>query len=419
MFASLRERDFRLLWLSNLAATFSMHMQVVARGWLIYDMTGSPLKLTWVMLSFMLPSVLFSLAGGLLADRLQKKWVMVGGQLLNACATALLAGIVHGGHVTFWHFIGFGVFNGTVMAISMPSRMAMVPEVVGRDSVVNAMALQSATFNLARILGPVLAGMLLAGMQGAGLPAARAVGVVFFVIAALSLLAVLATAQLHYRGAPAAGSRDRGMLADVAEALRYARDDRLVPGLLVMGVLPMTFGFTATFLLPAYNKDVLHGGPDDLGLLTAAMGSGALLGSLALARHGHAGARGRLMFALGYAWALCLGAFALSGNLLLSLLAGALTGLCGALVGSLNMAVTQLAVREEIRGRVLSIMMMSHGLQPLFVIPVSLLAEVAGIDVALLLSAVLLAASMAWIARAFPALRTLDTGDGGRSGAAG
>ena len=120
-----------------------MQMQMVARGWLIYDMTASPMALTWVMLSFMLPSVVFSLAGGVIADRLRKRSIMIVSGIFNTIATAALAAIVYSGEVTFWHFIYFGVFNGTVLALSMPARASVTPEIVGRDQVVNAMALQS------------------------------------------------------------------------------------------------------------------------------------------------------------------------------------------------------------------------------------------------------------------------------------
>ncbi len=116
-----------------------------------------------------------------------------------------------------------------------------------------------------------------------------------FVITGLYTVSVFAMARLGYRGAP----RDRpaqSPLADIAEGFRYRRDDRIIPGLLVMGIVPMTFGFTATFFLPAYNKDILHGGPQALGLLMTAMGVGALGGSFLLARLGDMGGKGRLMF---------------------------------------------------------------------------------------------------------------------------
>ena len=105
MFQSLAIRDFRYLWMGSVCASFAMQMQIVARGWLIYDMTGSPMALTWVMLSFMLPSFLFSLGGGVIADRARKKAIMIISQSLNTAATVLLAWIVVTDQVTFWHFI--------------------------------------------------------------------------------------------------------------------------------------------------------------------------------------------------------------------------------------------------------------------------------------------------------------------------
>ena len=271
MFQALAIRDFRLLWTSNIAASFAMQMQMVARGWLIYDMTESPLALTWVMLSFMLPSLLFSLLGGVIADRMQKKAIMITSQILNTVATAVLATIVYNGDVTFWHFIYFGLFNGTVLSFSMPARSAVIPEIVGREVVVNAMALQSATFNLSRILGPTLAGVLIAVFAAGDTTSTTGVGIVFFVIAALYLVSVTMTALLNYQGHPER-SREATMLADVAEGFQYMRQERVILGLLIMGFLPMTFGFTASFLLPVFNSEVIGGGPEDLGYMLTAMG---------------------------------------------------------------------------------------------------------------------------------------------------
>ena len=409
MFSSLAIRDFRFLWLSSLAASFAMQMQMVARGWLIYDMTSSPLALTWVMLSFMLPSFLFSLAGGLIADRMRKKSIMVVSQLLNTAATALLATIVYLGDVTFWHFIWFGLFNGTVLSISMPARFSVAPEIVGRERVVNAMALQSSTFNLSRILGPALAGGLIALFAAGDTTSTAGVGLVFYVIAGLSLVSVLCTALLRYRGDPTrTGNTTVG--ADLREGFQYMKTERVVLGLLLVGLVPMTFGFVPTFLMPAFNADVIGGGPDHLGLLMAAMGVGALSGSLLLARLGDMRGKGRVMFAATYVWGIFLAAFALSESLFAAMLVGAFVGLAGALMGSLNMSIVQLAVQPEIRGRVMAIMMMTHGLSPLGLIPISAAAEYVGIEVAILGSAVLLVVSMVLLGTLFPELRKIDTG---------
>ncbi len=408
MFSSLVFRDFRLLWLGNVAATFAMQMQMVARGWLIYDMTASPMALTWVMLSFMLPSVVFSLAGGVIADRLRKRSIMIVSGIFNTIATTALAAIVYAGDVTFWHFIYFGVFNGTVLALSMPARASVTPEIVGRDQVVNAMALQSATFNLSRIVGPTLAGMLIALFGSGDTSSAEGVGIVIFTVTLLYLFSVICTALIHYQGNP--HREGTSPVADVIEGFRFMREQRIVLGLLVMGFVPMTFGFSVTFLMPAFNADIILGGPDTLGLLMTAAGTGALGGSLLLARAGDIGGKGRVMFYAGFLWAIFIAAFALSGNLVAAMFFGAVTGLFGAVMGSLNMSVIQIALPDEIRGRVMAIMMMAHGFMPLGIIPISAVAETWGIDLALALAAVLLATSLLLLRIWIPELARIDKG---------
>jgi MFS family permease len=408
MWASLAFRDFRLLWLSNMASNFAMQMQAVARGWLIYEMTRSPMALTWVMVSFMLPSVVFSIAGGVLADRADKRGVLIVSQVLNTAATVLMAAMVYTGNIEFIDFIYFGIFNGTTLALAMPARSAIGPEIVGRRDMVNAMALQSATFNLSRIVGPAIAGALIALLTHANLDSTRAVGVVFFIIAALYTVSVACTVLMRYHGqSPARGTT---ALSDVAEGFRYMKSERIVQGLLAMGFVPMSFGFAVTFLMPAFNADVIGGGPDDLGMLMTAAGVGALAGSLVLARAGDIGGKGRVLFAAGYLWAVFVIAFALTNAMYTAMVFAALAGFVGALMGSLNMSVVQLALPDEIRGRVMSIMMMTNGFMPLAIMPISALAEVSGIHVALLVAGGLLGISMLAIARWRPELSRIDTG---------
>ena len=409
MFDALAIGDFRLLWIANLIASFAMQMQMVARGWLIYDITSSPMALTWVMLSFMLPSFVFSLWGGVAADRMRKKPIMIGAQLLNALATVLLAVIVYRGDITFWHFIYFGLFNGTVLSFSMPARAAAVPEIVPRHVMVNAMALQSATFSASRVVGPALAGVMIGWFGSGETSSARGVGIIFFVIAAMYLISVVATAMLRYQGGPTR-STEASVREDIAEGFRYMRKQRIVLGLLVMGIVPMMFGFAPSFLAPVFNKDVLDGGPETLGYLITAMGVGSLVGALTLARLGDIGKKGKVLFGASYVWALGLAGFALSPHLALAMAFGVFIGAFSSLVGSLNMSVTTLAIAPEIRGRVMAIMMMTHGIMPAGMIPVAVAAEFIGIEVALFASAVFLALSMFAIGVLFPELRRIDKG---------
>ncbi len=410
MFSSLDNRDFRYLWFGNLAATFAMQMQMVARGWLIYDMTQSPIQLAWVMLAFSLPMMLFSLFGGVAADRLTKKWLMIVAQSANCVSTFALAGIVITGHIEFWHFIAFGLFNGTIMSFSMPARQAMVPEIVGDDQLVNAVALNSATMNLSRVLGPSMAGIIIAIIAGGDTSSHIGVGVVFITNGVLYLISVLTVVVLRHRGQSTLLHRGT-IRGDMGDGLRYIWNHDLLRGLIFMTFIPLLFGFPVQSLMPVFNHDVLNGGPADLGLLLSIMGAGAIVGSLVLARFAEAKSKGMILFATALAWAVSLAAFAISQSMWLALAACAFMGLVSSIFMSLHMSIITLIIEPEMRGRVMSIMMMTFGLMPLGALPVSYVAETVGIDVALIGCAFGLAALTLVLLLTVPGLRNIDVSD--------
>lgn len=409
MFQSLAIRDYRLLWLANLGATFAMQMSVVARGWLVYAMTGSAVKLAWVMIAFLAPTVVFSLLGGALADRTTKKSIMVTAQGLNCLSTVLLAGIILSSNIEFWHFIAFGLFNGTVLALAMPSRQAIIPEIVGERGIFNAMALSSASMNLSRVLGPATAGVIIAVVAGGDTGSVFGVGIVFCIIAALYGIASVSTLFLHHAGHPS--DRERGgVAAEVGEGLRYIIGDRQLRALILVAFATLLFGMPMQFLMPAFNADALGGGPDALGWLMGAMGIGAITGSLLLARMGEARRKGRLMLGFALAWALASGLFARSSDLTTAIVLSGVTGFTSSMFMSLIMSLIQISAAAEMRGRVMSVTMLIWGMMPLGVLPISFLAEAADIGTALLVSAVLLALLTALIAIVFPVVRRIDRG---------
>ncbi|MEX0942517.1 MAG: MFS transporter [Pseudomonadales bacterium] len=409
MFASLGNRDFRYLWIGSLGAQFAMQMQMVARGWLIYAMTNSPLMLTWVLLSFAIPSFLFSLFGGVIADRFQKKRVMMISQLLNCAATVIMATIVIRGDVTFMHFIYFGLFNGTILSLSMPSRQSVIPEIVGEASLFNAMALSTASMNLSRVCGPAVAGGIIALVAQGDTSSTFGVGIVYYIISFLYLLSVLTLAALKYQGNSILTEKN-SVFHDIREGFAYMWASPLILGLLLMSFLPMLFGMPIQFLMPAFNHDILNGGPDDLGLLMAANGVGALFGSLVLARLGDLRKKGLWLLFISIVWAAFMAAFALTTNMVLSLPMVALVGLCSSMYMAMNMSLVQLAVSPHMRGRVNSIMMMTFGLMPVGVIPVGFIAEHFGIDTALWISAIALALVTVLLGVFIPAIRKIDQG---------
>ncbi|MDO8751535.1 MAG: MFS transporter [Dehalococcoidia bacterium] len=409
MFASLANRDFLLVWLSNLAAMFGMQMQMVARGWLIYDMTTSAVALAWVTFSFMMPTLIFSLLGGVIADRLRKKRVMIFAQVMHFIAMLVIATITITGNVTFTYFIFFGLLNGTLMSLNAPARQAIVPGIVGESGLGNAVALNMASMNLSRILAPTIAGVLIALLAGGDKTSALGVGIVFYVIAVLDLLSVVVLLLLRYEGRDVRVER-RGMVSDMGDGLKYVKSSPLIMGLLVMGFVPMLFGMPLMFLLPVFNKEVLKMGPEGLGLLMTAMGAGALIGSLALAGAGNVGRKGLILLASAMVWALFMGLFALSGNLSMSLLLLAMVGLSSTAYMAMNMTLIQLAVPARMMGRVMSLAMMTFGLMPLGVFPMSIVAESYGIGTAFLAGAVGLGIATITCAIVFQSIRRIDKG---------
>ena len=382
MFSSLANRDFRYLWIGNVAATFAMQMQMVARGWLIYDMTRSPMDLAWVMMSFSLPMILFSLFGGVAADRLTKKWVMVVTQSANTASTVWLAAIVITGNVEFWHFIAFGVFNGSILSFSMPARQAVIPEIVGEAQLGNAIALSSATMNLSRVLGPGIAGAIIALVAGGDTTSHFGVGVVFMVNAFLYLLSVLTLLVLHHEGRSQL-THTAPILRDIGDSFRYIWRHELLRGLILMTFIPLLFGFPVSSLMPVFNTEVLLGGPTELGLLMSAMGAGAVGGSLMLARMSDSRHKGFILFSSSFAWAVFLAAFAMTETFWTAMVAGAFTGLVSSIFMSLHMSLVTLIIAPEMRGRVMAVMMMTFGLMPLGALPVAFFAGTIGIAISL------------------------------------
>ncbi len=409
-FDSLRNRDFRTLWIGNLSSSFAMNMQQIARGWLIYALTESAMALTWVTLSFMIPQVGFALFGGVLADRMRKRTIIAVAQGVNCVATLVMAWIILTGRVDFWAFIWFGIVNGTVLALSMPARQAFIPEIVGEQRLFNAMALNTASWNLSRILGPALAGLLIAMFAAGNTSSTFGVGIVYLVIAALYLLAVGSALRVGLPGAPRAGAGDANPFADVAEGLGYVWRDRAVFGLIMMSILPFLFGMPMITLLPAFNHDVLGGGPDALGYINATMGIGAIIGSLVLAPLGDAHNKGHWQFAMCMAWGVFICVFSLTSEFLLALATVALVGFASSVFMSMNRSLIQLRISQQMRGRVMSIDMMSHGLMPLGILPIGWISDHYGIRNGLLAAGAILAVMSVVMWLLLKTVRRIDTG---------
>jgi MFS family permease len=409
MFASLKVRDYFYLWIGMLGSAFAMNMQLVAQGWLVYEMTSSAVSLTYVTLAFMLPQVVFSPIGGVLADRIKKKGIIGWGPFANGCATLVMAYFVLDGQATFEHFIWMGLFNGTVMALSIPARTALIPEIVGEFLMFNAMAFNTASWNLARILGPALAGFMIAVFAGGDTSSAYGVGLVYIILSILYLVSAFTVLPIRHKGEPTSTS-DKSPLNDLTEGIAYVVKSKIVGGLILLSIFPFLFGISINTFLPAFNRDVLQGGPDDLGLLMTFMGVGAIVGSLLLAKLGNLRHKGYWVLLTSVMWGIGVAVFAVTSTFNFAAATICFIGLVSAINMSMNRSIVQLQVSQSMRGRVMSIDMMSHGLMPLGVLPISYLVDNVSIQVGLVTSGVILVILTCVTGFFMPKIRAIDKG---------
>ena len=409
VFASLRVNDYKYLSIGLLGSAFALNMQLIAQGWMVYEMTSSAMKLTLVTLSFMIPQVVFSLLGGVLADRFAKKPIIGWAPFINGLATLVMALIIFSGKADFSAFLVIGFLNGTVLALSMPARTAFIPELVGEELIFNAMAFNSACWNLARIVGPAAAGFIIAIFAEGETTSGFGVGLVYVILSLLYFVSALSVLYISHPGRPVQIQK-KSALKDTQEALRYVTNSPIVGGLILLSILPFLFGLSINTLLPAFSTDVLKGGPDDLGLLMTGMGFGAIIGSLALAKMSSVTKKGFWIIGTGALWGGLVAIFAITNNYLISTIVIGCIGFVSAINMSMNRSVMQLQVAQSMRGRIMSVDMMSHGLMPLGILPIGYIAETISVQAGLFTSGIALLLLTLLFGALMPQVRKINLG---------
>ena len=399
MLASLSYRDFRWMLAGSFASFLGMSMQMITRGWLVLRLEDdSPLALAMVMISFSLPMTFVSLVGGALADRLARKHLIIISQAGNAVMTVFLGVLDMNGTVEFWHIFVFGLVNGSLMAFNMPSRQAMLSEIVPEKNLMNAISLNSAVMNLTGIAGPAAAGFLILFVDTSG---------VFFIVGAIYVLSVILTLALNAGNSPASTSRN-GIAGDIKEGLSYAAADPGRLGLVMLMLITTLFGFSYWALMPAWAREALDVQSDGLGILMAIMGIGSLVGTLALASVPTVRRRGILLTGAAIAWGAALAAFSQVGSYIMAIPFLVVIGAISATSMTMTMTMTQVLSEPRMRGRMMSIPMMAFGAMPLSALPFGALAERIGTPDALLISGVLLVVITTLFAIVYPPFRRVD-----------
>ncbi len=343
-FSALYYRDFRLFWFGQLISLSGTWMQSVAQGWLVYSLTKSPFYLGIVAASASLPILLFTLFGGVIADRFPKKNLLLLTQGLSIIPALMLGILTSLGIIKVWHVALFAAILGTINSVDIPTRQSFLIEMVGKGHIVNAIALNSAAFNGARIIGPTIAGMSIAYL---GIPAC-------FFINALSFLAVIvALSRMNIKGEIKVKSE--GVLRDFMNGMRFIKGNREIIRVIKLIAVYSLVGLPYITLLPIFAAEIFHEGAQGLGFLVGASGIGALSAALGIAAKGNIENKTKFMSVAGLCFSFALFLFSISKTFWVSLII-IMVGGWGMVsyLASANSYI-QVSVPDDLRGRVMSV----------------------------------------------------------------
>lgn len=342
---ALRHRNFRLFVGGQFVSLVGTWMQTVALGWVVLELTDSPFQVGLVSTLGALPVLLFTLYGGVVADRMNKHRMVLFLQVGMLIEALVLAILTHTGHITIHWIQGLALIAGTFAAFEIPARQAFVVEMVGKEDLFTAVAINSTVFNGTRVIGPALAGLLLA-LAGAA---------VCFYVNAASYLAVVAALVLMRMPAVAPPVRQgaSGDLTALREGVRFLFSRPLQRTLVLVTTSFSIFGFAFIPMLPVFARDVLHTGSAGYGAMMSAVGIGAALGAIGAAIWGHRLERERWVLPSAIAFALMLVAAGLAPNLPVALLLLALAGFAWVLMAVFTNTILQISSPDALRGRVM------------------------------------------------------------------
>jgi MFS family permease len=374
-------RNFRLFWIGQTVSLIGTWMQQVGQGWLALQLSNSAFIVGLVSAAGSLPVLLFSLYAGVFVDRLDKLRIVMIAQILLSIEAAVLWWAVWSGHITIPLLVALAGINGLISAVEIPARQSLIVELVGRDDIVDAVALNSGGFNLARIIGPSIAAAVIAS---AGLAWCFGINALSYIAVIGCLVAIRLPKFVRLEGRPNA-------LAEFREGIAYIRSTREVRGLISVIAIYSIFGFQYLTLMPVIARDVLHTNASGYGLLVTFVGIGAVIGALTLAALSNRVRRGKLftISALSFASLTLLFSFVndrvVASGVLLFL------GLTMLINGALANGILQSVVPDELRGRVMAAYVFVYvGFTPIGSLLVGALAHATGVQWAIGAGAVIM-----------------------------
>lgn len=398
MFSSLKVRNFRLYWFGMLISLVGTWIQIIAQSWLVFQLTNSAFLLGLVGFLGTIPVFLFSLFAGVAADRINKRKILLFTQNAFMLLAFILATLTQFKLITPAQIMLIALLNGTVMAFDAPARQAVVVELAGKQHLLNAIALNSAAFNSARIIGPALAGILIAsvGMSGC------------FYVNGISFIAVIIALLLIKNNSLPKKDNKTILFKDLAEGLRYIKANPLILVLISMVGMTSLLGISYAILMPVFANNVLGIGAKGLGMLMSCAGLGALAAALMLAKLGDFRQKGKLLALSSIIFSFALILFSLSKAYLFSLAILAVVGWSLVTAISLINNSLQVLVPDEFRGRIMSAFMFTFaGFMPFGNLMAGSLSHFLGVSVTLMLNGIILSVFFITINALFPGIRKI------------
>lgn len=355
-FVSLKFRNYRLLWMGQFSTSMGLWMDHVARGWLMYELTGSPFLLGLTGAVKMAPILFLGLFAGVMADRYGRKPQIVIAQVVNAAVNLLLAVLIVTHMVEPWHILATGFIAGIAQSFQVPARQAIVSDLVEEKYLSNAIALNSIAFNISRTLGPMLAGFLVAGFGAGGS---------YFFQTAIYLFATLWTAQMAVPDDKPENHQRVSMTESLMEGLRYVKSDKTILALMAMGLIPALLEHPYVSLMPIFAKDIMNMGAEGLGFMMGAIGFGSIGGALLAATIYRERNKGIILLTNAVIFGIFLVFFAFTPWFVVSLPLLFITGVSQTGYTVLTNTLIQTLTPRHLRGRVMGVFFLDRGMMPL------------------------------------------------------
>lgn len=386
-FSALRHRNFRLYWFSGIGQSAALGMQFLILGWLSLELTDSAAQLGIVIALYGVPNLAMLTVGGIFADRVDRRWLLFISRILVMALILLVATLTVLELISIWHIYGIALVLGTIQGLNMPAQMAIVPDLVDGQDILNATSLNMAVFNTGRIMAPSLAGLII---EYAGM------GYALYLNAACYAVSCIFLVMLRSLG-PSRHPEQTNVIRDLRDGIRFASNSPIAFTLVGLSFSFGFFGASYVQVLPAFGREVLNMNADGAGFLLTVAGVGSLVGSLAIASLGDIRGKNLLLLGMIFTFGITLLLFAISPIYLISLALLFLTGVGFTGFISVGTTILQITTPPELRGRMMSFWLNGAAMHYIGALPLGYVGENVGWTVSLGGGAIAMMAVVLWL----------------------